>query len=81
MEIVAPILRGPCSYARCALNNACSKIAIFDNSVFGGNILCSAVLPIKHATYTSLEIFCTAMWFNCQSGLVLLTNYNDYPAE
>jgi hypothetical protein len=20
------------------------------------------------------------MWFNCQSGLVLLTDYNDYPA-
>jgi hypothetical protein len=35
--------------------------------------LCSAVLPIKHAIYTSFKIFCIAMWFNCQSGLVLLT--------
>jgi hypothetical protein len=33
---------------------------------------------IKHATYTSFKIFCIAIWFNCQSGLVLLTDYNDY---
>ena len=28
--------------------------------------------------YTSFKIFCIAIWFDCQSGLVLLTDYNDY---
>jgi hypothetical protein len=75
-----PLLRGPGNYARCALNEACSKSPCLIIEFLAGmycvqRFYLSNMLHILH-----LRSFVSAMWFNCQYGLVLLTDYNDYPA-